>query len=130
MAEYERSATIHAPPAATYDFLADPRNMPAYVATMTQARRSDRDHLHVAAEVQGRHEEGDAMFRSDPSPRRLDWGREGHAYRGWLTVGGGDDGSASRVTIHIATHDESDPAEVERALDETLASIELALSNS
>ncbi len=67
------------------------------------------------------------MFRSDPSSRRLEWGREGHAYRGWLTVAG-DNGSASRVTIHLETHDESDRAEVERALDDTLANIEQALS--
>jgi uncharacterized protein YndB with AHSA1/START domain len=128
MAQYERSATIDAPPAATYDYLADPRHMPEYVATMTQARQSDRDHLHVAAEVEGRHEEGEAMFRSDPSSRRLEWGREGHAYRGWLTVGGVDDESTSRVTIHLETHDESDPAEIERTLEETLANIRNALS--
>ncbi len=95
MAEYERSATVHATPAATYEYLADPRHMPEYVATMTQAQRSDRAHLHVTAEVEGRHEEGDAMFRSDPSSRRLEWNREGHAYRGWLTVAG-DNGSTSR----------------------------------
>jgi len=129
MAEYERSATVHAAPAATYSYLADPRHMPEYVATMTRAQPSDRDHLHVAAEVQGRHEEGDAMFRSDESTRRLDWGREGHAYRGWLTVGGAD-GSTSTVTIHLATHDESARFEVERALEETLSNIQRALAGT
>jgi len=127
MAEYERSATVNATPAATYDYLADPRHMPDYVATMTQAQRSDGGHLHVAAEVEGRHEEGDAMFRSDPVSRRLEWGREGHAYRGWLTVGG-DDGPISTVTIHLETHDESDGAAIERALDETIANIQHSLS--
>ena|SRR2546426_3606067 len=128
MAEYERSATVHATPAATYEYLADPRHMPEYVATMTQAQRSDRAHLHVTAEVEGRHEEGDAMFRSDPSSRRLEWGREGHAYRGWLTVAG-DNGSTSTVTIHLETHDELDRAAVELALDATIANIQHSLSN-
>jgi hypothetical protein len=66
------------------------------------------------------------MFRPDESTRRLDWGREG---RGWLTVGG-QDGPTSTVTIHLETHDESDSAEIEQTLDETLANIEHALSES
>jgi len=57
------------------------------------------------------------MFRSDPSSRRLEWSREGHAYRRWLTVGGGN-GSTSRVTIDLESHDEADRAEVEQALDD------------
>jgi uncharacterized protein YndB with AHSA1/START domain len=123
MAEYERSATVHATPATTYEYLSDPRHLPDYVARMTQARPTAEDHIHVAADVQGRHEEGEAIFRADPSIRRLDWGREGHDYRGWLTVEAGADEGSSTVTIHLQTHDEADAAEVERALDETMAKI-------
>jgi uncharacterized protein YndB with AHSA1/START domain len=127
MAEYKRSATVHATPATTYEYLSDPRHLPDYVARMTQARPTAEDHIQVAADVQGRHEEGEAIFRADPSMRRLDWGREGHDYRGWLTVEEGDDAGSSTVTIHLQTHDEADAAEVERALDETMAKIEGAV---
>ena len=128
MAVYERSATVHATPAATYGYLSDPRHLPEYVATMTQARPTTQGHLRVAADVQGRHEEGEAMFRADPSSHRLEWGREGHEYRGWLTVADGEVDGTSTVTIHLQTHDETDGAEVERALDETMSKIENAVS--
>ena len=64
------SATIHAPADVTYEYLVDPRHMPEYVATMNQAREAPGGHLHVAADVQGRHEEGEAMFLPDPAARR------------------------------------------------------------
>jgi Polyketide cyclase / dehydrase and lipid transport len=128
MAEYERSTTVQATPSATYGYLSDPQHLPDYVATMTQARATGQDHLRVAAEVQGRHEEGEAMFRADPSSRRLEWGREGHDYHGWLTVTDGGSDDTAKVTIHLHTHDDSDGAEVERALDETMSKIENAVS--
>jgi uncharacterized protein YndB with AHSA1/START domain len=128
MADFERSATIHAPADATYEYLADPRHMPEYVATMTLAQPSRGGHLHVAADVKGRHEEGEAMFEADEAARRLEWGREGHEYHGWLAVTGLTGAATSTVTIHLETHEQTDAAEVERALDETMANIERAVS--
>ena len=128
MAEFERSATIPASADATYEYLADPKHMPDYVATMTQAREALGGHLHVAADVQGRHEEGEAMFLADPAARRLEWGREGHEYHGWLAVAGITGAETSRVTIHLETHDEADADEIERSLDETMRNIERAMS--
>jgi len=128
MADFERSATIHAPADATYEYLADPRHMPEYVAMMTQARGATGGHLHVAADVEGRHEEGEAMFLSDPAARRLEWGREGHEYHGWLNVAGMSGAETSQVTIHLETHDQTDADEVERALDETMRNIEHAMA--
>ena len=130
MADYEQSTSVHATPLAAYTYLADPRHMPEYVATMTQARPSTSGHLHVAADVEDRHEEGEAMFRADPLTRRLEWGREGHDYQGWLSVGdGGGDGEA-KVTIHLRTRDDTDRALVEQSLAETLANIERAVAAS
>lgn len=128
MADFERSATIHASADATYQYLADPRHMPEYVATMTRAEASRGGHLHVAADVQGRQEEGEAMFEVDEAARRLEWGREGHEYHGWLAVTGLTGAPTSTVTIHLETHEQTDAAEVERALDETMANIERAMS--
>ncbi|HEV8545327.1 MAG TPA: SRPBCC family protein [Candidatus Limnocylindrales bacterium] len=128
MADYEQSTSVHATPSAAYTYLADPRHMPEYVATMTQARPSGGGHLHVAADVENRHEEGEATFRADPLTRRLEWGREGHDYQGWLSVGGGGGDGEATVTIHLRTHDDTDRAVVEQSLAETLANIERALS--
>lgn len=128
MADFERSATIHASADATYQYLADPTHMPEYVATMTRAEASRGGHLHVAADVQGRQEEGEAMFEVDEAARRLEWGREGHEYHGWLAVTGLTGAPTSTVTIHLETHEQTDAAEVERALDETMANIERAMS--
>lgn len=128
MAEFERSATIHASADATYEYLADPRHMPEYVAMMTQATEAPGDRLHVEADIDGRHESGEAMFVADPAARRLEWGREGHEYHGWLGVAGFDGAETSTVTIHLETHDETNAGEVERALDETMVNIERAMS--
>ena len=128
MADFERSATIHAPADATYEYLEDPRHMPEYVAFMTNAQESRGGHLHVAADVQGRQEEGEAMFEADPAARRLEWGREGHEYHGWMTVAGMTGSPTSMVTIHLETHEETDTALVEQALDETLRNIDRAVT--
>ena len=130
MADYERSATVHATAAETYEYLSDPLHLPEYVATMTQAQPTGGGHVHVAADVQGRHEEGEAIFRADPTMRRLEWGREGHDYHGWLIVEEGDNLSSSTVTIHLQTHDDADAVEVDRALDETMVKIENAVSTA
>lgn len=127
--EYERSATVHAAPATTYDYLANPRHLTEYVATMAQAEPSAPGHLHVAADVHGRHEEGDATFRADPAARRLEWGGDdGRGYHGWLNVTDGDMGGSARVTIHLSTRDEADRAEIEQAIEQTLANIERELA--
>ena len=130
MADFERSATIHAPADATYEYLEDPRHMPEYVATMTEAQEAPGGHLHVAADVEGRHEEGEALFLADPAARRLEWGREGHEYHGWLAVTGLTGAPTSTVTIHLETHEETDTELVERTIDETLGNIDRAVSTS
>jgi uncharacterized membrane protein len=121
MADYERTVTVAAAADRTFEWLADPANMPRYVATMTAAVPTGVETVHVAAEVQGRHEEGDAHLSADRARRRLEWGGEGHgAYRGWLEVAETDGGST--VTVHIhAEHDSGDDAAViNRAFDETM----------
>jgi hypothetical protein len=128
MADFERSATIHASADPTYEYLADPSHMPQYIAFMTEAQEAPGGHLHVAAEVQGRHEEGEAMFEADDAARRLEWGREGHEYHGWLAVAGMTGAPTSTVTIHLETHDEIDPELVEQGLDETLRNIDRAMA--
>lgn len=126
MPEFERSETIESDPAAAYAFLADPRNLPKYVATMVLAEPQSRDRLRVAAEVAGRHEEGDASFHGDATRRRVEWGGTASGYRGWLDVAPAGDGR-SRVTIHLTTTTDDESDDVDRALTETLANLKAEL---
>lgn len=121
MADYERTVEVAAPAGRAFECLADPANMPKYVAMMTTAEPKGGETVRVAAEVQGRHEEGDAHVHADPDQRRLEWGGEGEGgYRGWLEVT--DSGGGSTVTVHIhAEHDSGDDdAVINRAFDETM----------
>lgn len=120
MPEFERSETIDASPVETYRFVSDPRNLPKYVATMVMAQPQSKDMLRVAAEVSGRHEEGDARFKGDEHRRRIEWGGTANGYSGWLQVDPDRDGGRARVTIHLTTATEDERDEIERALDETL----------
>jgi uncharacterized membrane protein len=128
MPEYDRTVTVTTDADKVYAFLADPQNLPQYVATMVMARRQGSDHLHVAADVQGRHEEGDAAFRPDPSGRRIEWGAEdGHLYSGWLAVTPDDTGSS--VHLHLHVPEAREVPEVGRALDGTMSNIQRLLGN-
>jgi hypothetical protein len=129
MADFERSVSVAADAGAAFSSLSDVRNLPRYVATMVTAKRGQGDELHVAADVQGRHEEGEARFHVDQAGRRLDWGGGGDShYRGWLQVLEAAEGSS--VTVHIHTEHEQDPAEVDRALDETMLNIQRLLADT
>jgi uncharacterized protein YndB with AHSA1/START domain len=122
MADYERTVELAAPADRAFECLADPANMPKYVAMMTRAEPQGGETVHVAAEVQGRHEEGDAHLHADPAHRRLEWGGEGEGgYRGWLEVSESAGGSTVRVHIH-AEHDSGDDvAVINRGFDESMA---------
>jgi uncharacterized protein YndB with AHSA1/START domain len=127
MAEFERTVTVATAPDNAFRFLADPRNLPRYVARMTVAQPEGGNTLRVAAEVEGRHEEGDARFRSDPAARRIEWGAgNSTGYRGWLQVAESGDGAS--VTIHLHVEREEDEAEIDRVLDETVSNIERLLA--
>lgn len=85
MRDFERTTTVNASPEDAFRFLADPSNLPRYVATMSAAQPEGSGRLHVAADVQGRYEEGDTRFGVDASSRRVEWGTEGSGgYGGWL----------------------------------------------
>ena len=121
MPEYETSGPVNANPDAVFDFLSDIRHMPDYIPDMVLAR-AEGDRLRVAAEVEGRHEEGTASFLADPEQRRIDWGAGSAAgYGGWLQVSASDQGST--VTIHLNTDRASDEAQIQASLSQALANI-------
>ena len=124
MADYVRTVALAAPADQVFECLADPANMPKYVAMMTTATPRGGDTVHVAAEVQGRHEEGDAHVRADPDRRRLEWGGAGEGgYRGWLEVVEAAEGSSVTVNIHAEHDGPDDDALINRSFDETMERI-------
>ena len=128
MPDYTRSVTVPAEPDAAFAALSDARNLPRYVAAMTAARPQAGDMVHVAAEVQGRHEEGEAHFDVDRAQRRIAWaGDEESGYHGSLQVAAAEAGSG--VTVRIHTEHEQDDAEVDRILDDTMARIRTLLGS-
>ncbi len=126
MADYPRTAKVTTDPEDVFRFLAEPRTLPQYVAAVSLVRSEQGLQLRVAAEVQGRHEEGDAQFTIDPARRRIAWGAEGQSrYWGRIDVSGTDGGSA--VHIHLYGEHVHDEGEINTALDETVANIERLL---
>jgi uncharacterized protein YndB with AHSA1/START domain len=129
MAEHERAISVDADPDEAFRSLTDPINLPRYVATMVSVVPGDGGRLRVAADVQGRHEEGDAQVVVDEAARRMEWAGKGDgAYRGWLEVTA--QGMGSSVTIHLEGVRDDERAETDRALDETVANIERMLGSS
>ena len=127
MADYTRTVTVAAAPDAAFDALTDPANLPRYVATMVTAEPEQGEEMHVAAEVEGRREEGEAHVHVDRDARRMEWSASGASdYRGRLDVA--PDGAGSIVTIAIHVVHDADEGEIERALDETARNIEALLS--
>jgi carbon monoxide dehydrogenase subunit G len=121
--DYTRAITVAADPDVAFEALANPKNLPRYVSTMVEADVQRGDEVHVAADVQGRHEEGDAHLRTDPGNRRMEWSGAGASdYKGWLEVTPSDEGSTVTIQIHVV-HD-ADESEINQALDETAVNIE------
>lgn len=129
MPDFQRSTTVNVDPERAFMFLADPANLPRYVAEMVLAQPEDGERLRVAAHVEGRHEEGDARFHTDPFRRYMEWsGEPSSSYRGSLQVS--ESGTGSSVTIRL--HDERDEnaLEINRVLDETMKNIERLLGTA
>lgn len=122
MPDFERNTTVNANPDDTFRTLANVKNLPRYVATMTRADETGNETLHVAADVEGRHEEGNAAFRQDARQHRIEWGGEdGSNYNGWMAIAPAGNGSS--VTIHLHVPHTGEDAEINRVLDQTVSNI-------
>lgn len=127
MPDFERTTTVNANPDAAFRILANVKYLPEYVATMTGANETGNEMLHVEADVEGRHEEGNAAFRADPRDHRIEWGAENRGgYYGWMQIV--PDGNGSSVTIHLHVPHEGEEAEINRVLDETAGNIRRLLA--
>ena len=85
-----------------FDYLADIRNLPRYLPSMTAAEPQGGDRVHVEAKVDGRSESGEAWMRVDRERWRIEWGSEGpNDYHGELEI---SDGGPDRCTIELDLH--------------------------
>jgi hypothetical protein len=84
---YTQSAALSAE--RVFDYLADVRNLPRYLPSMTVAEPEGGDQVHVEAKVDGRTEAGEAWMRVDREHWRIEWGSEGpNDYHGELEIAG------------------------------------------
>jgi uncharacterized protein YndB with AHSA1/START domain len=121
MPDYEATRSVAASPDEVYGYVANPSHLPEYIPHLTKAIAEGAD-LHVEADVEGRHEEGSAMFRPDAANRRIEWGGERAVpYSGWLQVQGSDGGSS--VTIHLTVPDDRDKDMIQASIAEALSNI-------
>lgn len=121
MPEYEESGSVNASPESVFAYLSDVDHLTDYIPNMVLAR-DEGEELRVAAEVQGRHEEGAAWLHTQEDLRRIEWGGQGTAgYGGWLSVTASAEGST--VMIHLSTDRVSDAEEIRGSLSQALANI-------
>ncbi|MFN8632012.1 MAG: SRPBCC family protein [Chloroflexota bacterium] len=120
MPDFERSQQIPIDADTAFEYVSNPRHLPEFVAMMSDARPGGTGALHVTAEVNGRHEEGEARFRADPSSRSLEWGGgNGSDYHGSMRFEPIDRRTSSaHLTLH--TRDDNERRDIERALDQTM----------
>lgn len=97
---YTQSAALSAE--RVFDYLADVRNLPRYLPSMTAAEPEGGDQVHVEAKVDGRTEAGEAWMRVDRQHWRIEWGSEGpNDYHGELEISGhGPDGCTIELDLH------------------------------
>jgi hypothetical protein len=117
MADYERSTSVEAPADRTFEWLADPRNMPAYTRMLVLADPIP-DGVHIAAATGDGMIERDVDVKADPIARRFEWHPRGSEYHGQMTVTEAPGGS--RVTLRLHTTERVEPAQADEAIRYTL----------
>jgi hypothetical protein len=130
MTTYTHTADAEVSADGLFRYLAEPRNLPRYFPSMTAAEPEGGETVHVEADVHGEHVEGDAWVRVHEDEHRLEWGAEGpDDYHGELSVAELAAGR-SRITVSLHSVREAAADEVQRGLEETVASLVRAARES
>ena len=118
--QYAQSADLSAE--RVFDYLADVRNLPHYLPSLTAAEPEAGDQVHVEAKVDGRTESGEAWMRVDRERRRIEWGSEGpNDYHGQLAI---SDLGSGRCTIELDLHTtRADGPEIEEGVRHAVAGL-------
>jgi uncharacterized membrane protein len=102
MSEYEHSLRINADPEDIFRFVADVRNLPAYMSNIYSALPQENGRVRVQGAMEGHYYDLDGFFRVDRHRHHIAWGTDGaHQYQGWLALSPEADGT-TRVTVHLA----------------------------
>jgi uncharacterized protein YndB with AHSA1/START domain len=126
MSEHEVSRVLSAPSAAAFAVAADLERLPEWLPTV-QVTAGDVDgEVRVAGESKDGPYESEGVWRPQPDQLRVEWGSESRGeperYAGWLQVA--DSGTdSSEVTIHLSFFDDSEPTEIEPALESCLEAL-------
>jgi carbon monoxide dehydrogenase subunit G len=114
--EYEHSEHVAAAPDRLYRVLADANNLPHFLPQLTAVHRIDGEKVEVEARYEGHTQRGEAWFRPDDEPRRVEWGVEDSGYHGSFEVQ--PDGDGSRLVLRLTTvHDRDVEQDVTGTLD-------------
>jgi Polyketide cyclase / dehydrase and lipid transport len=99
MPDYEGSRLIKVAPGDVFWFVADVRNLPAYVPTVRSASPLPRGRVRVEGQAGEAAYVDDGFLKIDEDRRRLEWRADERNYRGWLEVS--DEDGLSRVFVHL-----------------------------
>jgi hypothetical protein len=109
MGNYESSTTVRMSPSELFEYLSDVENLPAYLPSLTSARRIGSDKVAVTAHIDppGGPEQdvrGEAWIKVKQAGRTLEWGAPGpNDYHGELDVDPGPDAGRSKLTVRVHT---------------------------
>ena len=106
MGEYNGRIEIARPPAEVFAFLADLRNMPRYLPTVThvgpEGHHDQHDDVAVEGEAGGEHYRNDGWLKAEPEAMRMRWGSHTmQDYGGALRVTPAASGSAVELTLSL-----------------------------
>lgn len=120
MPDFERTATIDAPPDLLFDYLADITHLPEYIPAMASVHPTGGEAVEVETQIAGQHHHDHGWFHVDESEHRIEWGSKDNTdYRGWISVDAlGRTGS--QLTIHLSR---DEPADTDQQLTATINSI-------
>ncbi|MFC7473410.1 SRPBCC family protein [Dankookia sp. GCM10030260] len=138
MGEYTGRIEIARPPDEVFAFLAELRNMPRYLPTVThvgpQGRHEQHDDVAVEGEAGGHPYHNDGWLKAEPEARRMRWGSHTMKdYGGALAVTSAAGGAVIELTLSLTPKPEvaqrmqaehgSVDAGMRRSVDRTLGSI-------
>jgi uncharacterized membrane protein len=135
MGDYDKTITVTVPPERLFSYLADVRNLPAYMPRLTSVRPHGGDQVTVTAHIDPpdapeQDVTSEAWIRVIEDGRTLEWGAPGpHDYRGRLHVVPGDRADTSKLTVELHT-ESAEGRQIDDGLQETLHGIREAVESA
>lgn len=135
MGDYDNWISVVVPPSRLFAYLADVKNLPAYLPRLKSVRPVEGDRVSVTAHIDPpdgpeRDVTSEAWVRVVEEGKSLEWGAPGpDDYQGRLHVMAGDDESSSRLVIELHT-ERSEGAPVDEGLTEALRGVKEAVERA